>query len=85
MVLTRSKSRVAAEDEQQDRDRDFDPPAVESPRGDSHSPRSLTIPTGQDEYGSPTRTSRDPLSGLGTAPLEPSIGDITPGLIEVDQ
>ena len=78
MVRTRGQSRVAAEDEQQDRDRDVDPPAVESPRGDSHSPGSLTIPTGQDEYGSPTRIGRGPLSGLDMAPLEPSMGDISP-------
>ena len=78
MVRTRGQSRVAADDEQQDRGRDVDSPAVESPPGDSHSPGSLTIPMGQDEYGSPTRTGRGPPSGLDAAPREPSLGDISP-------
>ena len=78
MVLTRSQSRRAAEDDQQDRDRDFDPPAVGPPRGDIYSLVSLTTPTEQDEYGSSTRTSRDLLSSIGTTPLGPSVGDTSP-------
>ena len=78
MVLTRSQSRVAVEDDQSDRDRDYDSPAVGSPRGDSHSPGPLMPSTGQDEYGSSTRTGRDPLPSVDTAPRESLLGDTTP-------